>query len=68
MRLRLVELQAEDDQTRKIRAEKLGGNLEYSNKILHYQGFPYISKIIKNKLISKHHDNPLVGHFGIEKM
>ena len=26
MRLRLVELQAEDGQARKIRAEKLGGN------------------------------------------
>ena len=26
MRLRLVELQAKDDQAQKIRAEKLGGN------------------------------------------
>ena len=67
MRLRLVELQAEDGQVRKIRAEKLGGNWEDSNRILHRQGLPYFPEIIKTELISRHHDNPLAGYFGIEK-
>ena len=68
MRLRLVELQAEDSQARKIRVEKLGGNWEDSNKILHHQGLPYIPEIIRNELISRHHNNLLVGYFGIEKI
>ena len=67
MRLRLVELQAEDSQARKIRAEKLGGNWEDSNGILHHQGLPYIPEIIRTELISRHHNDPLVGYFGIEK-
>ena len=67
IRLRLVELQAEDGQTRKIRAEKLGGNCEDSDRILYHQGLPYVSEIIKTELISRYHDVPLVGHFGIEK-
>ena len=67
MRLRLVELQAEDGQVRKIRAEKLGGNWEDSDRILHHQGLPYVPEIIRTELISRYHDNPLAGHFGIEK-
>ena len=68
MRLRLVELQAEDGQTRKIRAEKLGRSWEDSNEILHHQGLPYVLEIIKTELISMHHNDPLAGHFGIKKM
>ena len=67
MRLRLVELQAEDGQARKIRAEKLGGNWEDSDGILHHQGLPYVPEIIRTELISRHHDDPLAGYFGIEK-
>ena len=67
MRLRLVELQAEDGQARKIRAEKLGGNWEDSDRILHHQGLPYIPEIIKTELISRYHDYSLVGYFGIKK-
>ena len=66
MKLRLVELQAENSQAQKIRAEKLGGNLEDSDEILQYQGLPYVLEIIKTELISRHHDNPLAGYFGIE--
>ena len=62
-----MELQAEDDQARKIRAEKLGGNWKDSNRILYHQGLLYILEIIKTELISRHHDDPLAGHFGIEK-
>ena len=67
MRLRLVELQAEDGQVWKIRVEKLGENWEDSNGILHHQILTYIPEIIRTELISRHHDDPLVGHFGIEK-
>ena len=63
-----MELQAEDGQARKIRAEKLGGNWEDSDRILHHQGLPYVPEIIRTELISRHHDDPLAGHFGIEKM
>ena len=68
MRLRLVELQIEDGQVWNIRVEKLGGNWEDSDRILHHQGLIYISEIIKTKLISRHYNNPLAGQFGIEKM
>ena len=67
MRLRLVELQAEDGQARKIRVEKLGRNWEDSDEILHHQGLPYILEIIRTEMISRHHDDPPAGHFGIKK-
>ena len=57
IRLRLVELQVEDSQARKIKAEKLGGNWEDSNGILHHQSLPYICKIIKTELITRHYDD-----------
>ena len=68
MRLRLVELQAENSQARKIRAEELGENWEDSDGILHHQGLPYVPEIIRIGLISRHHDNLLADHFGIKKI
>lgn len=35
--------------------------------MLNYQGFFYISKIIKIKLINRYYDNFLIGYFGIQK-
>ena len=67
MRLRLVELQAEDGQAQKIRAEKLGRNWEDSNRILYHQSLSYVPEIIRTELISRHHNDPLAGYFGIEK-
>ena len=67
MRLRLVELQTEDGQAQKIRAEELAGNLEDFNRILHHQSLPYISEIIRTELISRYHNDLLAGHFGIKK-
>ena len=61
------ELAAEDGQARKIRAKKLGRNWEDSDRILHHQALPYVPEIIKTELISRHHDDPPAGHFGIEK-
>lgn len=37
------------------------------DRILCYQSLPYISKIIKTELVSKYHNDSLVGYFGIKK-
>ena len=66
MRLRLYKLQAKDEQAQKTRAEHSEG-WDDIDGILHYQGLPYIPEIIWTELISRHHDNPLASHFGIEK-
>ena len=67
MRSRLVELQVEDNQIRKIRVKKLDRNKKDSNKILNYQGLFYIFEIIRTNLISKYYNDPLVSYFKIEK-
>ena len=68
MRLRLVELQAEDGLAQKIIAEKLHGNWKDSDRILHHPGLPYVPEIIRTELISRHHNDPLASYFGIEKI
>ena len=69
MRLRLQELQGEDEQARKLRAEQpVKEGWEDIDGVLHHQGLPYILEIIRTKLVSKHHNDPLVGHFGIKKI
>ncbi len=35
--------------------------------MLHYQGLLYVPKVICLELISRYHDDPFVGHVGIEK-
>ena len=35
--------------------------------VLQYQGLPYVPEIIRSKVISRHHDDPLAGYFGIDK-
>ena len=68
MRLRLQEFQDEDNQARKIRTEQPGNaNWQDVKIVLYHQGLPYVSEIITTELISRHHNNPLVGHFGIDK-
>ena len=67
MTLRLVELQAENSQARKIRAEKLGKNWKNSDGILYHQGLPCVFEIVRIELISRHYDDSLAGHLGIEK-
>ena len=67
MRLRLQELQAEDEQARKTRVKHSEG-WDDINGVLHDQGLPYIPEIIWTKLISRYHDNLLAGHFSIKKI
>ena len=35
--------------------------------MLQYQGLPYVPKIIRSEVINRSHNDPLVGHFGINK-
>lgn len=37
------------------------------DEILCHQGLFYVPEIVKTELISKHHNNSLVGYFGIKK-
>ena len=66
MRLRLQELQADDEQAQKTRAKNSEG-WDNIDGVLYHQGLPYVPEINRIELISRHHDDPLAGHFGIEK-
>ena len=66
MRLRLAKLQELDAEAQKIRAEGLD-RYEDVDKVLHHQGLPFVPEIIQTKLISRYHNNPLAGHFRIDK-
>ena len=68
MRLRLAELQESDDEARKLRAtEELQEGWTDIDGVLHHQGLSFVPEIIRTELISRHHDDPLAGHFGIDK-
>ena len=67
MRLRLPDLQGNDNQARKLRAAKLPEEWEDIKGVLQYGGLPYIPEIIRSEFISRYHDNSLAGHFGIDK-
>lgn len=63
IRFRLQKLQEEDIGDQKIRSK----NKEEINRMLHHQSLSYIPELIKIKLISKHYNDLLDGHFGFEK-
>ncbi len=67
LRLRLPELQAEDQEARRIRKQGLKEGWEEIEEVLYHKGLPYVSKIVKTKLISRYHDDPLASLFGIDK-
>ena len=68
MRLRLAELQESDDEAQKLRAtEELQEGWTDIDGVLHHQGLPFVTEIIQTELISRHHDDLLAGHFGINK-
>ncbi len=66
LRLRLPELQAKDQEARKIREQGLTEGCEEIEEVLQHQDLPYVPKIVRTKLISRYHDDPLAGHFGID--
>ena len=67
MKIRLFELQNDDKEAKKLRSEGLLEGWEDIKQVLRYQGFPYVPKVICSELISRYHDDPLAGHFDIEK-
>ena len=66
MRLRLQELQETNSEAQELRQQKADGYEEIDD-ILHHQGLPFVPEAIRTELISRHHDDLLAGHFGIEK-
>ena len=36
-------------------------------EVLHYDSKPYIGENFRTNLLERNHDDPLVGHFGVEK-
>ncbi len=50
-----------------MKNEGLKDGWEDIEKVLHREGLPYLPEIIRIKVISRHHDDPLAGHFGFEK-
>ena len=67
MRLRLPELQEKDQVAKEVREQGLKDGWKDIDGLLHHQGLSYVFKIIRIEQISRHHNNPLVGHFGVEK-
>ncbi len=60
-------MQDDDKETKKLRSEGLPEGWENIKQVHHYQGLPYILKVIRSKLIRRHHNDPFTGHFGIEE-
>ena len=67
MRLRLPELQDEDKEAKAVKAIGLPEDWEDVEGVLQYQRLIYVPEIIRSKVISRHHNDPLTGHFGISK-
>ncbi len=58
----------EDHETWQLRKQGLKDGWEENVEgVLCHQDLPYVPKIVRTKLISRHYDDPLVGHFGIDK-
>ncbi len=53
MRMRLPELQDDDKETIKLRSEELLEGWEDIDQVFHYQGLPYVPKVIRSELISR---------------
>ncbi len=65
--MKFPELQDDSKEAKKLRSEGLLEGWEDIKQVLHYYGLPYIPKVIRSELISRHHDDLLAGHFGIKK-
>ncbi len=65
--MELLELQDDDKDVMKLRSEELPEGWKDIKQVLHYQGLLYVPKVIRLGLISRHHNDLLAGHFGIEK-
>ena len=68
MNLRLPELQDNDKEAKVLRAGGLLEGWEEVEGVFQYQRLPYVPEIIRFEMISRHHNDLLVGHFGIDKI
>ena len=68
MRVRLSELQKSDPKSQELKSkENLPDGWEDIDGILYHQGLSFIPKAIQTEIISRHHDDLLAGHLGIDK-
>ena len=68
MRLQLSKLQEKDEEAKHLRGSAgLLEDWEDVEGVLQYRGLPYVPEIICSEVISCHHDDLLVKHFGIDK-
>ena len=51
----------------KTRAEELQEGWENTDGAFYHQGLPFLPEVIRTKLISRHRDDLLAGHFGFDK-
>ena len=68
MQLQLQELQETNFKAQELKQQEfLDGPYRDIDGMLHYQGLPFMLEAIWMERISRHHDDPLAGHVGIEK-
>ncbi len=60
MRMGLPELQNDDKEAIKLRSEGPPEGWEDIEQVLHYQGLPYVPKVICSELINRHHNDPVL--------
>ena len=69
MRLQLSELQDNDKEAKLFRGSVgLLKDWKDIERVFQYRRLLYVPKIIRSKMITCYHNNPLVGHFGIDKI
>ena len=69
MKLRLSKLQENNEEAELFKTSvSLPEGWEDVEEVLQYQGLPYVPEIIRSEVISRYHNNPLAGHFGIDKI
>ena len=68
MKLQLSELQENDEEVKLFKSfASLPEGWEDVEGVLQFQGLLYILKIIRSEVVSRHHNDPLAEHFGIDK-
>ena len=68
MKLQLSKLQDNNKEAKLIKdSTGLSEVWEDVEGVLQYQGLPYVPAIICSVVRSRHHNDPLVGHFGIDE-
>ena len=67
MSLKLPELQESDKEVQCIRTAEPQDEYKEIDGVLHYQRLSFVPEVIQTKIINRHHNNPLAGHFGVDK-